>query len=48
MYWINILDTTTNKSWKEEFTSYYLFEKRVKKLQFSKKLIITSRGNFTI
>lgn len=44
MYYINILDTTNNKSWKEEFDSYYLFRKRVMKLKYSKKLMITSRS----
>ena len=44
MYFINITDNTTNKSWKEEFDSYYLFRKRVYKLKYSKKLFITSRS----
>lgn len=44
MYFINITDNTTNKSWKEEFNSYYLFRKRVIKLGYSKKLRITSRS----
>lgn len=44
MYFINITDNTTNKSWKEEFDSYYLFRKRVMKLKYSKKLRITSRS----
>lgn len=48
MYYINIYDKTTDKSWKEEFTSYYLFSKRVNKLRYSKKLFITSRSNFII
>jgi len=46
MYWIEILNKTTGENWKEEFTSYYLFKKRVTKIQFSKKLVITSRSNF--
>lgn len=46
MYFINITDNTTNKSWKEEFDSYYLFRKRVTKLNYSKKLRITSRSSF--
>lgn len=45
MFFINIYDTETEKQWKEEFTSYYLFKKRVNKLNYSKKLIITSRSN---
>ena len=44
MYYIKILDTTTNRSWKEEFDSYYLFRKRVIKLKYSNKLIIISRS----
>ena len=44
MYFINIYDKTTNKNWKEEFDSYYLFRKRVIKLNYSKKLFITSRS----
>ncbi len=46
MLFINIYDTTTGKSWEETFDSYYLFRKRVTKLQYSKKLRITSRSNF--
>jgi hypothetical protein len=45
MFWINIFDNTTNKTWREEFESYYLFKKRVNKLRFSKKLQVTSRSN---
>lgn len=45
MYFINTYDKTTNKSWKEEFESYYFFRKRVTKLKHSKKLIITSRSS---
>ena len=42
---IEILDTTTNRSWTERFDSYYLFRKRVNKLKYSKKLKIISRIN---
>lgn len=45
MYFINILDNTTNKTWKELFDSYYLFRKRVTKLKHSKKLVMTSYSN---
>ena len=45
MFWINIFDNTTNKTWCEEFESYYLFKKRVNKLKYSKKLQVTSRSN---
>ena len=44
MFYVNILDKSTGKSWKEEFDSYYLFRKRVVKLNYSKKLKITSRS----
>lgn len=47
MYFINIYDKTTDKSWIEEFDSYYLFRKRVIKLKYSKKLIITSRSSLS-
>ena len=43
-FYINIYDKTTNKSWKEEFDSYYFFRKRVTKLKYSKKLVVTSRS----
>jgi len=45
MLFINIYDNSTGKLWKEEFDSYYLFRKRVIKLGYSKKLMITSRSN---
>ena len=45
MFEINIYDTTTKKSWEEEFDSYYLFRKRYNKLRFSKKLVMTSYSN---
>ena len=44
MYYLNIMDLTTGKEWKEEYDSYYLFRKRVMKLKYSKKLIILSRS----
>ena len=31
-------------NWKEEFDSYYFFRKRVTKLKYSKKLVVTSRS----
>lgn len=45
MYFINLYDKLTGKSWNEEFESYYLFRKRYTKLKYSKKLVITSRSN---
>ena len=44
MFYINILDTSTGKTWKEKFDSYYFFRKRVMKLKYSKKLMVTSRS----
>ena len=44
-YFINIFDTTTNKKWREEFDSYYFFRKRLTKLKYSKKLVVTSKSN---
>lgn len=44
MYFINVHDKTTNKNWKEEFDSYYFFRKRIMKLKYSKKLVVTSRS----
>ena len=44
MYFINIYDNTTNKSWEETFYDYELFKKRVIKLNYRKKLVITSRS----
>lgn len=43
-YFINIYDKSTGKSWQEEFDSYYFFRKRVTKLKYSKKLVVTSRS----
>ena len=43
-YFINIYDKATNRSWKEEFESYYFFRKRIMKLKYSKKLVVTSRS----
>lgn len=43
-FYINIYDKTTNKNWKEEFESYYFFRKRITKLKYSKKLVVTSRS----
>lgn len=43
-YFINIFDTTANKTWCEEFDSYYFFKKRIIKLKYSKKLVVTSRS----
>ena len=45
MFYVNILDKSTGKSWKEEFDSYYLFKRRYNKLRFSKKLVMTSYSN---
>lgn len=42
--YIEIYDNSTKKAWREEFDSYYLFRKRVIKLNYSKKLVITSHS----
>lgn len=44
-YFINIYDNTTKKMWCETYESYYLFTKRLNKLKYSKKLVVTSRSN---
>ena len=43
-FYINIYNKTTKKNWKEEFESYYFFRKRIMKLKYSKKLVVTSRS----
>jgi hypothetical protein len=48
MYFINIYDKSTQKSWREDYESYYLFKKRCTKLRFSKKLVVTSRSNYEV
>ena len=45
MYYIHVLDTTTQKDWTEKFDSYYKFRNRVYRLIYSKKLMILSRSN---
>lgn len=44
MYYIKIYDYQTEKTWTEHFDSYYLFRKRVNKLNYSKRLVIISRS----
>lgn len=44
MYYIEIYDITTKKTWKEEFDSYYFFRKRVIKLKHSDKLLMVERS----
>ena len=44
MYFIEIYDYDTEKSWRETYESYYLFRKRVLKLEYSKRLVILSRS----
>ena len=45
MYFINIYDKTADKSWEERYESEYLFRKRLTKLKYSKKLVVTSKSN---
>lgn len=42
MFQIKILNTETKKTFIKEFTSYFLYEKFIKKLKYSKKLVILS------
>lgn len=44
MYFINIYNKITNKTWKEDFYDYDDFKRRFYRLKYSKKLIITSRS----
>ena len=44
MLFINILNIVTNEIWQETFDSEYFFRRRLNKLKYSKKLIVTSRG----
>lgn len=44
MYYIEIYDYDTEKTWTERFDSYYLFRKRVIKLKYSKRLVILARS----
>jgi len=45
MYYIKVFDTTTQKTFKMEFDSYYQFRKRYYRLKYSKKLMILSMSN---
>ena len=45
MFEIKILDNDTNKTFNENYDSYYLFRKRITKLRYSFKLIILSHSN---
>jgi hypothetical protein len=44
MFFINIYNKLTDKTWEETFYDYEIFRKRVIKLRYSKKLVITSRS----
>ena len=44
MYYIEIYCYDTEKSWTEKYDSYYLFRKRVIKLEHSKRLVILNRS----
>lgn len=45
MFYINIYDSTTGNTWREDFESYYFFRKRYMKLKHSKKLKMLSSSN---
>ena len=44
MYYIEVYDYQSEKTWIEKFDSYYKFRKRVIKLSYSRKLVILSRS----
>ena len=44
-FYMNVYDKTTGNAWREEFESYYFFRKRLTKLKYSKKLVVTSKSN---
>jgi hypothetical protein len=46
MFQIKILNTETKKTFTKEFTSYFLYEKFMKKLKYSKKLVLISTSKF--
>lgn len=48
MYFINIYDRTTDKSWEERYESEYLFRKRLAKLKYSQKPVVTSKSMFRV
>lgn len=44
LFFINIYDYETDKYWTEKYYDYESFRKRVIKLNYSKRLVITSRS----
>ena len=47
MFKIEIYDSQENKSWEEEYDSYYLFRKRVIKIKHSDRLKIIFMSNLS-
>lgn len=43
--YIRVLDTTTNKIFELRFNSFYLLNKRLTKLRYSKKLKVLAHTN---
>ncbi len=46
MYIIKLLDIRTKNSFEKVFTSFYLYNKFLQKLRYSKKLMILSTSKF--
>lgn len=46
MFTIKLLDKKTNKSFEKKFDSFYLFNKFLLKVKYSKKLVILSTTKF--
>ena len=46
MFTIKLLDKKTNKSFEKKFDSFYLFNKFLAKVKYSKKLVILSTTKF--
>ena len=42
-YEIDIYDKQTNRRWTEYYDSYYLYRKRIIKLRYSKRLVVTAQ-----
>lgn len=46
MFEIELLDLSTNKQFTKRFTSYYLYQKFLNKLKYSKKLIMIGWNSY--
>ena len=45
MYYVELLDNKTKKTFTKQFDSYYFFRKFLTKVRYSKKLTILSHSN---